>query len=596
MLPAHPSDFPRHDEATQHDFFERVRGLALDAETGTGTLTHDFTVAGLRLRLVFAGAALEAALIPALAHRLSPPQGEADALLHVWDSAASGVELCPPPVGRHCLSERGDIWGFDSRRWRSAFDRTDASLSLMDVESGEGLFWIEDGARVPPWTRASPLRTLFHWALGTRGMQLVHGAAVGNADGGVLITGRGGAGKSTTALSCLAAGFDFAGDDHVVLTGGAEPRAHSLYATARVHHDSASRFGAFNPDLSGPGPGRGPGKAVIDVRAASGTSGRLVESMPLRAVLTPAFGDAPESRVEPAEPSLLIGAATYSSLAQLPHAGQEVVDFLAETLGRLPGYRLLLGKDAGRVPEAIAALLAEPPVLSAPAPADASLLVSVVIPVHNGAHFLADAVGSVLAQGHAKLEIIVVDDGSTDLLDTAIAALPVQVRNLRIAASGAATARNVGARAASGDLIAFLDVDDLWPEGRLRAMLAHLAAHPDADVVIGRDQQFDGARADRDFIGSPAESFPYSIGAAVFRGRAFGKVGPFDPALRYGEDLDWFARAREAGLRVERLDMVTLNVRRHDRNMTAGRNALELLPLQLARNALHRKRAVTRSG
>lgn len=596
MLPAHPSDFPRHDEETQKRFFETALALTSDAEASAHTIVHDYVIAGNRLRLAFAGPVLERLLTPALAHRLSPPEGDPDALLHIWDSVSTGVDICPPPVGRHCLSERGDIWGFDSRRFRSAFDQTDASLSLMDLQRREGLFWVKDGARTPYWTQASPLRTLFHWALGARGMELVHGAAVGNENGGVLITGRGGAGKSTSALACVAAGFDYTGDDHVLLTGGLEPKAHSLYCTARVHRDSASRFHRFNPDCSGRGPGKAPGKAVINLSRAAAGDGHVVDFVPLKAVLTPAFGVAPETRIVAAAPDLLIGAAIYSSLAQLPHAGQETVDFLAETLGQLPGYRLILGTSVDRVPEAIAGLLANP--RRAPAPAavsDGAPLVSVVIPVRNGAHFIADAVGSVLAQGHAKVEIIIVDDESTDLLDTAIAALPVQVRNIRIARSGPAAARNIGARAASGPILAFLDVDDMWPEGALGAMLAYLAENGEADVVIGRDQIVDSRRGRRDFVGSPAEAFPYSVGAALFRRRAFDKVGLFDPALRYGEDLDWFARAREARAKVDRLDMVTLHVRRHDDNMTAGKTGIELLPLQLARNALHRKRAMGQS-
>jgi glycosyltransferase involved in cell wall biosynthesis len=270
-----------------------------------------------------------------------------------------------------------------------------------------------------------------------------------------------------------------------------------------------------------------------------------------------------------------------------------MVDFIAGTIGALPGYRLVLGTSVELVPEAIAALLGQevegPKAVALP---DKAPLVSVVIPVRNGAHFIADCVASILAQAYPKVEIIIVDDESTDLLDTAIAALPVQVRNIRIAHSGAAAARNVGAIAASGDIIAFLDVDDAWPDGGLAAMLAHLTANPDTDVAIGRGQFFEVISGDRRLLGSPAETFPLLIGAALFRRTALDKVGTFDRALRYAEDIDWFARARDAGVKMDQLDMVTLHVRRHESNSTAGKTAIELLPLQLARNALRRKRAV----
>lgn len=103
-----------------------------------------------------------------------------------------------------------------------------------------------------------------------------------------------------------------------------------------------------------------------------------------------------------------------------------------------------------------------------------------------------------------------------------------------------------------------------------------------------RSSSIDGSQ---EFIGSARKSFPYFISAALYRRRAFQQIGLFDPGLRFGEDSDWFTRARESGLRTERLEQVTLRIRRHEGNMTKNKNLRELGALRLFKRALDRRRS-----
>ncbi|HEY5346745.1 MAG TPA: glycosyltransferase family A protein, partial [Rhizomicrobium sp.] len=170
--------------------------------------------------------------------------------------------------------------------------------------------------------------------------------------------------------------------------------------------------------------------------------------------------------------------------------------------------------------------------------------------------------------------------------------LNMDVRFLEQHNLGPAAARNLGIRNAAGELIAFLDVDDLWPRDTLAALAERLAERPELDIVQGHGQlvRTDGTDGAPEFIGSAGESFPYYIGAALYRRRAFEQVGLFDPELRFGEDTDWFVRAHEKGLGIEKLDRVTLLVRRHDANMTKSRTLQELGALRVFKKALDRKR------
>jgi GT2 family glycosyltransferase len=589
-----PSDITEKTEAEQRGFYEAVLARAHEAERTAGLIVRQVEIAGVRIGLCFAGPRLEQAFMPALAHievSACPGDRPPDAEFHIFDSRSTGVAMVPPPCGRSAFTDRGDIWGFTSTRFRTAFHWSELSVCVLDHTSNIGAYWVEDAAALPYWTRSSPLRTLFHWLLATHGLQLVHAAVVGTEAGAILVTGKGGVGKSSTALASLVDGMAYVGDDYLVVGLDPVPTAYSLYSTAKLTPSQAARF----PQLTGLVDGQGAEadeKVVLTLHPAR--EAQIARSLPIRFVVTPRFGSVAETTFEPVAELDLHRAATFTTMAQLPHAGVETFDFMQRLIERTEIRRIVLGHDLLAVPQAIRRLLAD----EMPLCDDARVrlgrqpLVSVIIPVFNGAHFLHEAVASILAQDYPALEIIVVDDGSTDDIEAAVAALPIDVRFIRQFNAGPSVARNTGIHAASGEYIAFLDVDDLWPRGNLAGMVAHMEQAPGVDVLHGRAQL---ARITTEepagyrFIGDPNESFGSYVGAGLFRAAVFRTNGLFDPSMRFGEDADWFNRAREGGAVLERLEQITLIVRRHEANMTRGRSARELNTLLIIKKALDRR-------
>jgi len=110
--------------------------------------------------------------------------------------------------------------------------------------------------------------------------------------------------------------------------------------------------------------------------------------------------------------------------------------------------------------------------------------VSVIVPTFNRAGWVASTVASALAQTRPPLEVIIVDDGSTDDSEAAVRAIGGPVRYLRQANAGVAAARNAGAREARGDFLAFLDCEDLWEPEKLEVQLALFATHPEVGWCI----------------------------------------------------------------------------------------------------------------
>lgn len=125
-------------------------------------------------------------------------------------------------------------------------------------------------------------------------------------------------------------------------------------------------------------------------------------------------------------------------------------------------------------------------------------LLSVVIPTWNRAQLVCDAVRSALVQRDGEVEVIVVDDASTDATAAVLGReFGTQIRVLRLEhRRGAGGARNAGARVASGEFVAFLDSDDVWLPGKLDAELAVLAQFPEAEVVVSDSQNFFEGEAD----------------------------------------------------------------------------------------------------
>jgi glycosyltransferase involved in cell wall biosynthesis len=201
-------------------------------------------------------------------------------------------------------------------------------------------------------------------------------------------------------------------------------------------------------------------------------------------------------------------------------------------------------------------------------------LISVIIPVYNGESFLAEAVDSIQQQAYQPLEIIIVDDGSTDSTKQLATAFGERVRYVYQPNSGPAAARNTGIGLARGVFIAFLDSDDLWSEDKLNLQFALLAGNPSVEIVLGYTQMMRLIEPNLDKPEFELYLKPWlslSLGSALIKRTAFDKVGIFDETQFFCDDVDWFIRARELGILTLTHNEVTLYYRRHRNNLTNQR-------------------------
>lgn len=209
--------------------------------------------------------------------------------------------------------------------------------------------------------------------------------------------------------------------------------------------------------------------------------------------------------------------------------------------------------------------------------AEDQLLVSVVIPCYNQAHFLGEAIESALAQTYPHLEIVVVDDGSTDNIAAVVAGYP-EVRCLRQENQGLSAARNTGLRHSIGERLVFLDADDRLLPRAIEVGLSCLRDHPECAFVYGhsRFMAFDGSsfqgppqpRVEGDYYLALLQGCPiFATGSVMYRREIFELVGDFEPSLSPAADYDLYYRiARQFPIRCH--GETIAEYRKHGTSMT----------------------------
>ena len=218
-------------------------------------------------------------------------------------------------------------------------------------------------------------------------------------------------------------------------------------------------------------------------------------------------------------------------------------------------------------------------------------LVSIVIAAHNEEAFITEALQTVHAQTYKPIEVIVVDDGSEDR--TAELAATHNVHLIQQPHLGPSTARNTGLRTAHGEYWTIFDADDLMPPQRIENQVAHLQHHPHHQIVLGLTTAFVTPGEPRPPHYNPTwDNGPFHghPGTTLGRRSVLEQVGLFDERLRLGEDLDWQARAKDAGVVAGQIDELCLHYRIHSGNTSADTRANRRATLALLRDSVHRQR------
>lgn len=330
------------------------------AEALGGWSLHEFSIAGLKLRLRVAGDELAEDMTRALAHRAAAAAeigGQPAMTIDIWDTETSGCPVPPPPWSLDDYREHGAIRGHFDERMQAMYRWDLNALSLLDHEDPggpHGYMWLADATTLPDHERAAPLRPALQQWLARSGRHLIHAAAVGDPGGCIMLAGRGGSGKSTTAYGCIGRLMHLS-DDFCVLDPD-EARVHSLYSTVKADERTIGRLGIAGAKVANPV--RAPDqKAVIFL--AEQAPELVLDQSPLRGIVVPRVAGGPHSELRPTTAGPVLGALAPSSMLLFPGTGQAAMSRMVAVVRAVPGYELALGEDPTEVTETIARLAEE---------------------------------------------------------------------------------------------------------------------------------------------------------------------------------------------------------------------------------------------
>ncbi len=224
---------------------------------------------------------------------------------------------------------------------------------------------------------------------------------------------------------------------------------------------------------------------------------------------------------------------------------------------------------------------------------------TVIIPLYNNEPFVETALHSLLRQRHdCELDVLVVNDGSTDRGPDRVQAMAQRHRQIRMISTenqGVTKARNVGLRNLPDDaeFVSFLDSDDVSPEGRIRDDLAAFIQDPSLQFTYGKMRLTDSID-DTEFRPTPdarvATVRGISLSAGMYRAQLLRDLGPFDESFEQAEDLDFLLRAFEQQSRYQLTDTICVYYRRHPGNMTRNTRVALKCFLRAVHKSLGRRR------
>ncbi|HEX2582570.1 MAG TPA: hypothetical protein VHL30_00450 [Chlamydiales bacterium] len=321
----------------------------------TGEVRLYYNLIGFTFCLNFAGNSMVDVLTPALKHlEVKSFCGPCDLTVCIWDSVSTQTPPIEFPWAPHDQQFRGEVKGYSSDRVPVVLDIHTKVLNVLDHEQNVALYWIKNRQDLPWWIGGSPLQLVLHWWMRAKGYQLTHAAVVGYPKGGVLLAGKSGSGKSTTALACMKAGMKYVSEDYCFLSDLPQIWAYSVYNSSKIGEKTLQWFPELSPFVINSNRAK-EDKAFLFHHEFQPQN--LLAGCPIKAIITLKIGERLGSGLEPIDSKEALAALSTTTLWQLTHTGPIVFHHLRKIAEALPCYRLHLSEDLMHAAELIGELL-----------------------------------------------------------------------------------------------------------------------------------------------------------------------------------------------------------------------------------------------
>ena len=344
-----------HNQDAPRAFFDAAFRVYEKAESASnGRIERFYSIAGFPMSMRFAGSALLPYITRAFAHLSIDPVPNPALTVCLWDSASTNTPMPPPPWGPDDYLQAGLIRGHNNDRFFTAFQVGVGILSVLDLERGLGLYWCKSAHEIPYFESGAPLRVILHPWLTRQGIVPVHAGAVGLPSGGVLLVGKGGSGKSNTALACLESPLSYASDDFCVLRTQPTLGVYSLFSTGKMAAGDLQRLPFLASIISNP-------EHIQEEKALFYLNEHFPEKMlrtfPIKAILIPRVTGKPQTVLQVATPAATLASFAPSTGILSPRTAGATFQLLSGIVRQVPCYFLDVGTDPAAIPVVILDLL-----------------------------------------------------------------------------------------------------------------------------------------------------------------------------------------------------------------------------------------------
>lgn len=358
------------EKAEQRLIFEMMRQTFDEAVENIGGIKEfRFAIAEQTICLKFAGEALYPLLTKALSHLPRGSNKKSDLTFFVWDELTTGRKL---PLLIDVLikcayqapwittrGQRSELYDLSKGGILSSL-YGETILTSLNVEENTGIYWSSSAEDIPYYEIGAPLRIPLSWHFSSPTRQILHSGAVGTSAGGVLLSGKGGSGKSTTALSCLDSPLFYASDDYLLVSIEKDQIiGHSLFNTAKVKtSNDLKRFKNLGLEA------QNADKVAAENEKPMMFLGRqkpekLICSLPLKAIVFPRYVADVKAQISSISPLTAFRSLIDSNVIQTPHLDKESMQMMWQLTQKLPAYLVILGEEPAGIPDLILEILAK---------------------------------------------------------------------------------------------------------------------------------------------------------------------------------------------------------------------------------------------
>lgn len=309
-------------------------------------ISRSFKIAEKFINIHFSSQILANKLCLALRHNSCPPPFAVDLDIFVWQRR--DLYTIPPPYEQHSSKDQPTFNGLHYVNKNS--------ISVYQPELNRAFFWMDSIDNLKDWAFSAPFRNIFHWFFCQSNIHLLHGAAVGDDKSAILISARGGSGKSTTALKCLLDGINYLSDDYVAVSSETL-YAYSLYNSLKISWKSEFLNQKLRQHIWN--------EKTLDWDKAIILLDKIYpkqikKNLLLKAVFVPEITPQTDTDICEISKADALLAILPTNLKQNKHLRAESVVAIKKIIMKLPCFKIRLGSDTSKTTSKIRSFLESP--------------------------------------------------------------------------------------------------------------------------------------------------------------------------------------------------------------------------------------------